>query len=272
MTERPSAAVPYIFIYLALYLVTHLPTRLLPDARMSALTLMTGMLLLVSGLLSCDCSPALGVVEGVEQGRSPPQQPQQQQPPPDSKQADTGAAAAAAAGAGTGAAGVGAGAGAGAGSEGGEALCPSCALAQVQREQAETAAPQQQVDMVEAVKRHILNMLHLSTRPNITRPVPRAALLNAIRKLHVGRVGEDGSVEMEDDAAGLGHSQGGMGDEQPAEIITFAEPGKFGTLCMCLCECECECVLAYVSVTERDRVCLYVLQGCMTVKGTVPGT
>lgn len=239
---------------------------------MSALTLMTGMLLLVSGLLSCDCSPALGVVEGVEQGRAPPQQPQQQQPPPDSKQADTGAAAAAAAGAGTGAAGVGAGAGAGAGSEGGEALCPSCALAQVQREQAETAAPQQQVDMVEAVKRHILNMLHLSTRPNITRPVPRAALLNAIRKLHVGRVGEDGSVEMEDDAAGLGHSQGGMGDEQPAEIITFAEPGKFGTLCMCLCECECECVLAYVSVTERDRVCLYVLQGCMTVKGTVPGT
>ncbi|KAL2097403.1 hypothetical protein ACEWY4_006610 [Coilia grayii] len=181
---------------------------------MSALTLTTGMLLLVSGLLSCCCSPTLGGAEGVEQGRVPPQQQQQQQQqqPLDSQQADAGA-------------GAGAGVGAGAGAEGGESICPSCALAQVQREQAETAAPQQQMDMVEAVKRHILNMLHLSARPNITRPVPRAALLNAIRKLHVGRVGEDGSVEMEEEGAGLGHQQGGLSDEQPAEIITFAEPG-----------------------------------------------
>uniref|UniRef100_A0A8C2D0D3 Inhibin subunit beta Ab n=1 Tax=Cyprinus carpio TaxID=7962 RepID=A0A8C2D0D3_CYPCA len=52
-------------------------------------------------------------------------------------------------------------------------LCPSCALAQKQKDSEE------QTDMVEAVKRHILNMLHLNTRPNVTHPVPRAALLNS---------------------------------------------------------------------------------------------
>ncbi|XP_030629601.1 inhibin subunit beta Ab isoform X2 [Chanos chanos] len=97
--------------------------------------------------------------------------------------------------------------------------CPSCALSQVQKEATDSDG---QSDMVEAVKRHILNMLHLSARPNITHPVPRAALLNAIRKLHVGRVSEDGSVEMEEESGG---DQGGQSDEQPSEIITFAEPG-----------------------------------------------
>uniref|UniRef100_A0A3Q0RIP1 Inhibin subunit beta Aa n=1 Tax=Amphilophus citrinellus TaxID=61819 RepID=A0A3Q0RIP1_AMPCI len=71
-----------------------------------------------------------------------------------------------------------------------------------------------QQDVVEAVKRHILNMLHLQARPNITRPVPRAALLNALRKLHVGRVAEDGSVQIEGE------------EEETTEIITFAEPGE----------------------------------------------
>ncbi|XP_043115539.1 inhibin subunit beta Ab [Puntigrus tetrazona] len=96
--------------------------------------------------------------------------------------------------------------------------CPSCALAQRQKDSEE------QTDMVEAVKRHILNMLHLNARPNVTHPVPRAALLNAIRKLHVGRVGEDGTVEMEEDGGGLGEHRE-QPEEQPFEIITFAEPG-----------------------------------------------
>uniref|UniRef100_A0A8C2X969 Inhibin subunit beta Aa n=1 Tax=Cyclopterus lumpus TaxID=8103 RepID=A0A8C2X969_CYCLU len=69
--------------------------------------------------------------------------------------------------------------------------CPSCALARMRRSEGA------QQEVVEAVKRHILNMLHLQTRPNVTRPVPRAALLNALRKLHVGRVAEDGSVQIE---------------------------------------------------------------------------
>ncbi|KAG9355954.1 hypothetical protein JZ751_000798 [Albula glossodonta] len=93
--------------------------------------------------------------------------------------------------------------------------CPSCALAGLQKD------PSGQQDMVEAVKRHILSMLHLNERPNITHPVPRAALLNAIKKLHVGRVAEDGSVEIEDE----GQSRAEMNDlaEQTSEIITFAE-------------------------------------------------
>ncbi|KAJ8336715.1 hypothetical protein SKAU_G00379350 [Synaphobranchus kaupii] len=95
--------------------------------------------------------------------------------------------------------------------------CPSCALARLPKE------PAGQPDMVEAVKRHILSMLHLSERPNITRPVPRAALLNAIKKLHVGRVGEDGSVEIEDE--GQSRAERSELAEQTAEIITFAEAG-----------------------------------------------
>ncbi|MCI4390546.1 hypothetical protein PGIGA_G00123700 [Pangasianodon gigas] len=93
--------------------------------------------------------------------------------------------------------------------------CPSCALAQLDRDS--------EPGMVEAVKRHILNMLHLSAPPNISNPVPRAALLNALRKLHLGHVAQDGTVEIEDEAEEFaGH--GAPGDEQPSEVITFAEP------------------------------------------------
>ncbi|XP_026998416.1 inhibin subunit beta Ab [Tachysurus fulvidraco] len=94
-------------------------------------------------------------------------------------------------------------------------LCPSCALAQLDRDS--------EPGMIEAVKRHILNMLHLSAPPNISHPVPRAALLNALRKLHVGHVTQDGTVEIENDAEEFG-GHGAPGDESPSEIITFAEP------------------------------------------------
>ncbi|XP_026857059.2 inhibin subunit beta Ab isoform X2 [Electrophorus electricus] len=101
------------------------------------------------------------------------------------------------------------------------ASCPSCALAQL-----DMGAPASEPGMVEAVKRHILSMLHLSAPPNITRPVPRAALLNALRKLHVGHVAQDGTVEIEEEGEELvGH--GAEADGQPSEIITFAEPGEY---------------------------------------------
>ncbi|XP_036375124.1 inhibin subunit beta Ab [Megalops cyprinoides] len=102
--------------------------------------------------------------------------------------------------------------------------CPSCALARLPKDAAGPGSAAGSPDMVEAVKRHILSMLHLSARPNITHPVPRAALLNAIKKLHVGRVGEDGSVEIDDE----GQSQAEMSElaEQTSEIITFAEAGE----------------------------------------------
>ncbi|KAM8838680.1 inhibin subunit beta Ab [Synchiropus picturatus] len=100
-----------------------------------------------------------------------------------------------------------------------ESDCPSCALAQVRRNSSYGGG---QSDMVEAVKQHILNMLHLNARPNLTQPVPRAALLNAIKKLHVGRVADDGSVDIQDKEA---EADVPNPPEPPSEIITFAEPG-----------------------------------------------
>ncbi|XP_067290750.1 inhibin subunit beta Aa [Pseudorasbora parva] len=96
--------------------------------------------------------------------------------------------------------------------------CPSCALARLRKGEEEGA----QQDVVEAVKRHILNMLHLQERPNITHPVPRAALLNAIRKVHVGRVAKDGSVQIEDEASSRPETE----QAEQTEIITFAEAGE----------------------------------------------
>ncbi|VCW97542.1 unnamed protein product, partial [Gulo gulo] len=66
-------------------------------------------------------------------------------------------------------------------------------------------------------------MLHLKKRPEVTQPVPKAALLNAIRKLHVGKVGENGYVEIEDDIGRRAEMNELM--EQTSEIITFAESG-----------------------------------------------
>ncbi|XP_054870746.1 inhibin beta A chain-like [Amphiprion ocellaris] len=98
--------------------------------------------------------------------------------------------------------------------------CPSCSLSQMRKNSSSSGG---QSDMVEAVKRHILNMLHLSARPNLTHPVPRAALLNAIKKLHVGRVAEDGSVEIQEDSR---DSENSTPPEPPSEIITFGESGN----------------------------------------------
>uniref|UniRef100_A0A8C5MNE6 Inhibin beta A chain n=1 Tax=Leptobrachium leishanense TaxID=445787 RepID=A0A8C5MNE6_9ANUR len=93
--------------------------------------------------------------------------------------------------------------------------CPSCALAKFHKD-----VPSSERDMVEAVKKHILNMLHLRDRPNITQAVPKAALLNAIKKLHVGKVGEDGQVQIKDDISAMNEAS-----DQTSEIITFAESG-----------------------------------------------
>ncbi|KAM6918190.1 inhibin subunit beta Ab [Xenentodon cancila] len=79
-----------------------------------------------------------------------------------------------------------------------------------------------QSDMLEAVKRHILNMLHLSARPNLTQLVPRAALLNAIKKLHFGHVAIDGSVEILEESRSPDDL---TPPEPPSEIITFGEAG-----------------------------------------------
>ncbi|KAG9475946.1 inhibin beta A chain [Eleutherodactylus coqui] len=106
------------------------------------------------------------------------------------------------------------------GSEGHSSVtdCPSCSLSKFHKD-----APSSQTDMVEAVKKHILNMLHLRDRPNITQPVPKAALLNAIKKVHVGKVGDDGQVQIDDVIARRAEMNEIL--EQTSEIITFAEAG-----------------------------------------------
>ncbi|XP_053327627.1 inhibin beta B chain [Spea bombifrons] len=74
-------------------------------------------------------------------------------------------------------------------------------------------------DLLEAVKRHILSRLHLRDRPNITHAVPRAAMLTALRKLHAGRLREDGRLEIPE----LDGHGGPEPPEQSSEIISFAE-------------------------------------------------
>lgn len=160
------------------------------SASSSSLALALTLLLLLSGCLSGRCSPTPAGPESQTQQHL---HQQQQEPQPglrDTEQGDSPATP-----------------------------CPSCALAQLQQDPTASES-----GMVEAVKRHILSMLHLNARPNISHPVPRAALLNALRKLHMGRVARDGTVEIEEEGEDTGEHE----DEQPSEIITFAEPGKFG--------------------------------------------
>uniref|UniRef100_A0A7M4F7Y7 Inhibin subunit beta C n=1 Tax=Crocodylus porosus TaxID=8502 RepID=A0A7M4F7Y7_CROPO len=58
--------------------------------------------------------------------------------------------------------------------------------------------------LLELAKRQLLDRLHLSERPNVTRAVPRAAVASALRRLHPGRA-------------------------QGYEIVSFAETGPYTT-------------------------------------------
>lgn len=78
-------------------------------------------------------------------------------------------------------------------------------------------------DFLEAVKRHILSRLQLRERPNITHPVPRAAMVTALRKLHAGKLREDGRVEI---PSLDGHPMSNEVLEESSEIISFAEKGQ----------------------------------------------
>lgn len=60
-------------------------------------------------------------------------------------------------------------------------------------------------------------------RPNITHPIPKAAMVTALRKLHAGKVREDGRFEipsLDGQAAYSNEAQ-----EETSEIISFAESG-----------------------------------------------
>ncbi|XP_077587151.1 inhibin beta B chain [Stigmatopora nigra] len=95
--------------------------------------------------------------------------------------------------------------------------CASCGVAQAE-ERAESGRPD--ADFLEAVKRHILNRLQMRKRPNITHPVPKAAMVTALRKLHAGKLREDGRVEIPNLD---GHPMSNEVLEESSEIISFAE-------------------------------------------------
>ncbi len=72
--------------------------------------------------------------------------------------------------------------------------------------------------MIEIAKQQVLDKLHLKERPNITQTVPRVALLTALRKLHSGRVRQDGTLELENNMPTK---------DQGYEIVSFADISKF---------------------------------------------
>ena len=89
--------------------------------------------------------------------------------------------------------------------------CASCGAPSLERDAEERL-------MTEIAKQQILEKLNLKERPNITHTVPRAALLTALRKLHAGRVRQDGTLELENE----------IPTKDPGyEIVSFADISKF---------------------------------------------
>lgn len=95
--------------------------------------------------------------------------------------------------------------------------CPSCGM------HAMVKGSEEQL-LIEIAKQQILSKLHLKERPNITQTVPRPALLTALRKLHAGRVRQDGTLELENSPLGA-HTK-----DQGYEIVSFADMSKFTCL------------------------------------------
>lgn len=90
--------------------------------------------------------------------------------------------------------------------------CASCGLPPMEKDAEERL-------MIEIAKQQLLDKLHLKERPNITNTVPRVALLTALRKLHSGRVRQDGTIELENNIPTK---------DQGYEIVSFADISKFG--------------------------------------------
>ncbi|XP_056316653.1 inhibin beta B chain [Danio aesculapii] len=88
--------------------------------------------------------------------------------------------------------------------------CPTCGLPAMEK-------GSEQQYLVEIAKQQILSKLHLRERPNITQTVPRAALMTALRKLHAGRIRQDGTLELENNLPNSRSSN------QAYEIVSFAD-------------------------------------------------
>ncbi|XP_067314315.1 inhibin beta B chain [Pseudorasbora parva] len=88
--------------------------------------------------------------------------------------------------------------------------CPTCGMPAMEKGAEERY-------LLEIAKQQILDKLHLRERPNITQTVPRAALMTALRKLHAGRVRQDGTLELDNN---LPNSRA---SNQAYEIVSFAD-------------------------------------------------
>ncbi|XP_053311700.1 inhibin beta B chain-like [Spea bombifrons] len=85
--------------------------------------------------------------------------------------------------------------------------CPSCGV-------------QDKDVMLELAKQQILQKLHLKERPNITHPIPRGAVVNALRRLHLSKPRMDGLFGSPNWDSNSDNSEV---DQQSYEIISFAE-------------------------------------------------
>lgn len=106
----------------------------------------------------------------------------------------------------------------------GSSGCASCGLSSMEKDAEERL-------LIEIAKQQLLDKLHLKERPNISQTVPRVALLTALRKLHSGRVRQDGTLELENTVPTK---------DQGYEIVSFADISKFGILFL---RCKAFCPL-----------------------------
>lgn len=88
--------------------------------------------------------------------------------------------------------------------------CPSCGFPAMEKDAEERL-------LIEIAKKQLLDKLHLKERPKISQPVPRAALLTALRRLNSGRVRQDGTLELESSIPTK---------DQGYEIVSFADISK----------------------------------------------
>nr|XP_020492387.1 inhibin beta B chain-like [Labrus bergylta] len=91
--------------------------------------------------------------------------------------------------------------------------CASCGLSAMEKDAEEML-------LIEIAKQQLLDKLHLKERPNISQTVPREALLTALRKLHSGRVRQDGTLELENNIPTK---------DQGYEIVSFADIDDMGS-------------------------------------------
>lgn len=128
--------------------------------------------------------------------------------------------------------------------------CASCGLPAMEKDAEKRL-------MIEIAKQQLLEKLHLKERPNITHTVPRAALLTALRKLHSGRVRQDGTLELENNIPTK---------DQGYEIVSFADISKF-----CIHQLYCKVSFSLCMALKDYRIAVCVRVTCVKCTQTRSG-